>query len=122
MPVTDLAEHKQIARNLYDALGGNKFVMMTGAYNPVALNDQPGGGLQIDLKARNPKGINRLRVIVDYDTDTLIVEFWKITRHTWLDSKTPEPVYKTDGIDVGDLRELFTRVTGLQTSLGTLGR
>jgi len=100
-----------IANTILAQLGGNKFIAMTGAKNLI------GGANYLSLQmpttriARN--GINCLRVTLT-PADDYKVEFIKIRG---MNIKT---VSEFDGIYADMLRDLFTRETGLETSLGTM--
>jgi len=110
-------EHKAIATEILRQLGGNKFKVMTGAYQPLALDNTPHGGLQIRFKGS--RKANCLRVIVDA-MDTYTVEFWRLPRK--IPKKQPKPVKVYEGVYNDMLQDIFKDVTGLETSLGTLGR
>jgi len=109
-------EATEIAMTIRAQLGGQKFVVMTGARDFMALtrgaNPYPG------LKFRLPSnfatsGINRVTILLNAE-DTYDVEFGKSRGSSY------KVIAKHEGIYVDMLRELFTRVTGLDTSLGTV--
>ena len=54
-----------IANTILQQLGGHGFTVMTGSRNYINL----GNGLQMSL-ARNKTSANRLKIILDEDTDT----------------------------------------------------
>lgn len=90
-------------------LGGNKFVAMTGAKNFV-YDDK---SLRFALPARTAnKGINRVCVEL-MPSDTYKVSFYKVKNHG-LDTTAVEGL---EGVYSDSLQEVFTRVTGLYTSL-----
>lgn len=105
--------NKQIALDIYNQLGGNKFAVMTGARNLFSRSDTAYGGMQIDFKGSQKA--NRLVVLVDA-MDTYTVEFWKIGRETC------KKVEAFDDIYCDMLQSIFTQVTGLYCTLGTMGR
>lgn len=108
-------EHRDVATEIYRQLGGNKFKVMTGAHNLVALDNTPYGGLQ--LRFKGSRKANCIRVIVDA-MDTYTVEFWRLTRRI---ESNPGPAKVYEGVYNDMLRDIFTSFTGLETSLGTLG-
>jgi hypothetical protein len=106
-----------IAQTVIQQLGGNKFVVMTGASNFINKRN----GIQFDLPRNFAKGgINRVTITLSSD-DTYNVEFGKMTRKKDKDLGIMMPHYavlaSSDGIYSGSLREVFTRYTGLDTTL-----
>ena len=92
--------------------GGNKFVAMTGAYNSMAHGD----GLSFKIPNKLAKdNINYVRVRHNLQ-DTYDVEYGTVWGTKYIVKKT------TKGIYWDQLQEDFTRKTGLETSLGTMGR
>jgi hypothetical protein len=118
------AEARAVAQTILQQLGGNKFVAMTGAKTFVNLNEGNGGvqfSLPTGLSAVNGKktGINRVTIRLN-GGDTYDVEFGAARA-----SKTG-PGYRvvasTDDIYADSLAEVFTRYTGLDTNLGSMGK
>jgi len=101
---------KQIATDILNQLGGNKFLAMTGAKNLVALEN----GLQFSFKGSK---IATNCVIKLGDTfltsDLYTVEFWKINAKAGTCTKVAE----YEGIYNDMLQSLFTENTGLDTRL-----
>lgn len=106
---------KAVAETIRAQLGGQKFTAMTGASNFVSHSDTPHGGLSFRLPSRFAKeGINYVKILVN-DMDTYDMTFGKIRGMDYSVLKTVEGVYN-DG-----LTDVFTDITGLDTSLGTSG-
>ena len=97
----------EIANTILSQLGGNRFIAMTGARMPAAIEN----GLRFQLP-RNPLKVNLVRVILDAN-DTYRMEF------CYLDKKRCEVRILTVKTDVyaDSLQTIFTDQTGLYTSL-----
>lgn len=103
-------ENRRIGRTMVDQLGGNKFRVMTGANNFV-LHDKA-----ISFRIPQAKdGINHVKVTLTPE-DTYDVDF---TRIRGVEAKNVKSV---KGIYADQLRDVFTNHTGLETSLGTMGK
>jgi len=100
-----------IAQTIYEQLGADRFAFMTGAKNIVGLDE----GLMFSIP-RNQSPYNKVRITLTPD-DLYNVEFFKMSRLGDISKQTSYP-----GMYADQLRALFTRVTGLETSLGTMGR
>jgi hypothetical protein len=100
-----------IANIIYNQLGANRFAMMTGAKNFVAGDDF----LMFSI-GKNQSVYNKVRITLTPD-DLYDVEFFKMNR---LGDIAKEKKY--EGMYAEQLPTLFTDVTGLYTSLGTMGR
>jgi len=100
-----------IAQTIYEQLGADRFAFMTGAKNIVGLDE----GLMFSIP-RNQSPYNKVRITLTPD-DLYNVEFFKMNRLGDISKQTEYP-----GMYADQLRALFTRVTGLETSLGTMGR
>lgn len=100
-----------VATTILAQLGGNRFIMMmTGAK---MLTSTPNSlGFRI---GRNDKGVNYVRVRLNAK-DTYDVEFLSLQG---LNSTVK--AYRED-IYADQLQEVFTRETGMYTSMGTMGR
>ena len=109
-----MATDMTVAKTILAQLGGGKFVAMTGASHifgdadrlTFALPGKPGF-----VKDR----INHVEIILD-PSDTYRVHFRRVT------PKGITPKGEFHDVYAEDLRPLFERVTGLATSLGTMGR
>lgn len=97
---------QQIADTIRKQLGGNKFEVMTGAKNFSFSKD---GSLSFKFP-KGKDGINHVSIKLDAD-DTYTMTFTKIRG---MDAKE---VAKESGIYNTDLRKVFTKITGLHTSL-----
>lgn len=100
-----------IANIIYNQLGANRFAMMTGAKNFVA-----GDNFLMFSIGKNQSVYNKVRITLTPD-DLYDLEFFKMNRLGDI-SKTQ----KFEGVYAEQLRDLFTQVTGLYTSMGTMGR
>jgi len=94
-----------IAEEIVKQLGGRRFILMTGAYDFVALGSGVGFKLPSD-KDFVKQGIDTVEVILTPD-DTYTVRFLRDT----------ELVSEHENIHNDQLQELFTSVTGLDTHL-----
>jgi len=94
----------EIAQNIIQQLGGNRFASMTGARLFVAT----GNGLQFSFP--NCQRVNKCRVTLDSD-DTYTVEFFKIR------GANVTPVSSVSMMYAEDLQRHFTDITGLDTHL-----
>lgn len=108
-----MMNHMDVANEILTQLGGGKFIAMTGANGFSAGRD---GSLTFRLPSNFAKdGINWVRVTLtamdDYTLTFLKVRGVKTT-----------PVAEREGVYNDSLRAVFTSVTGLDTSLGTMGR
>jgi hypothetical protein len=95
------------AHEILNQLGGRRFIMMTGSKN--FFYDNNGHTIQMDL-ARNISGANRLRITLAAN-DTYRVQFFKVRKFEAV------TVAKFDDVYCDMLRDIFTKVTGLYTSL-----
>ena len=109
--LTNEAMDKRQAGETLKQLGGNKFIMMTGAKN-FAVGPK-GMGFKI---GRNSKGVNYIRIDLDRGRDLYNMEFIQM-RGGNLKVKS-----KVKGVYNDQLQKMFTKHTGMYTSLGTMGR
>jgi hypothetical protein len=97
-----------VATEILRQLGGNRFRAMTGAKNFTG----HASALSFKLPSNfATKGVNYVKVTLT-PADTYIVEFLKIRALKVTPIETVEDVYHDN------LQGVFTRVTGLDTSLG----
>lgn len=106
-----------IPNEILNALGGERFLAMTGVNNLVGY----GNTLRMKIP-RNMSKANRLWITLDGD-DTYTMRFFRfkaggIDKRTYVfkGEKTTE-VYQASGVYFDQLREIFTRITGLYTHL-----
>lgn len=103
--MTDLT----IARTILQQFGGRRFIAMTGARNFVGSAD----GLSFRIpKAKD--GINYVQVVLD-SNDEYRVAFRRVY------GATVTSVVEYERQQWDDLRGIFTKTTGLETSLGSMG-
>ena len=102
----DKYESGDVARIIWEQLGGNKFRMMTGAKNLLNLGD----GLAMKL-GRNSSNSNYLKITLN-SMDTYDMMFAKLTKKGELKSVSE---YKNVYNDL--MRGTFTAHTGMYTSL-----
>ena len=103
-----------VANEILRQLGAGRFIAMTGAKNLTGSADSlsfslPGGGGFVQ------HGINHVRITLE-PSDTYRVVFSRLR------ARKLTTVEEYDDVYSDSLRELFEHVTGLRTSLGTLGR
>lgn len=110
--------HTEVAATILEQLGGNKFLAMTGSKNLISSPTEIGPALTMVLR-KNKSGAMWLRITLIQDTDTYKMEFIKYTSR-------PEPSYpvvnELNNVYADQLQSIFTSVTGLLTSMGTMGR
>ena len=110
-----LDERKQIAETILAQLGGHRFIAMTGATSFSHGQFKDGAGLSFRLP-KTPKGAWTGARIVLLPSDTYSVTFLKLAGSFKKgDMRMIEDEH--DGIYADSLREVFTRATGLETSL-----
>ena len=102
----DRYESGDVARIIWEQLGGNKFRMMTGAKNLLNLGD----GIAMKL-GRNSSNSNYLKITLN-SMDTYDMEFAKLTR---MGEKKSVTEYNNIYNDM--LTDQFTAHTGMYTSL-----
>lgn len=96
----------ETVKEILNQLGGNKFVVMTGAHTILKHDDNT-----LSLKFRGSRRANYLKVQYIPSIDLYTVTIGKIG------AKTYKVISQTEGVYNDMLQELFTRVTGLYTSL-----
>jgi hypothetical protein len=100
-----------IASVILEQLGGSRFRVMTGAKNFVS----SGNSLRFKLPSNFARhGVNLVKITLDA-SDTYTLEFFKM-RGTKV-----EPIASQSDVYAEDLRDVFKRETGLNTSLGSMG-
>lgn len=113
-----MTQGQEIAKTILRQLGGNKFTVMTGASKFLVADitkDNKKIWLRMNI-GRNAAGINRLKIYYNAN-DTYTMEFYKQTmsRKTFDVKITKKQTF--ENIYCDQLQEIFTRVTGLYTSL-----
>ena len=102
--------HLTVAQTILAQLGGRRFMAMTGAKDFVGSDNT----LTFTLPPGFAKdGINMIKISLDW-TDTYTIEAAKVTMRP-----TPkyELIQKMDLVYAENLRSIFTKLTGLDTSL-----
>lgn len=101
-----------VAQTIYQQLGANRFVAMTGAKNFVA-----GENYLMFSIPRNMSPYNKVKITYIAGRDLYDVDFMKVTRAGGVAKGEPY-----NDVYAENLRDLFRNVTGMETSLGTMGR
>ena len=96
----------QVAKEILNQLGGNKFIAMTGAKNLTGGEN----ALQFSIGRGAKRGINKIRIELT-SMDDYTVTFWKITG---IDFKKIDEV---NGVYCDTLASVFTEKTGFETKL-----
>lgn len=98
-------EQQQVAKIIYEQLGGRGFGLMVGAKNLMSHADGRGA---LSLRFKGSRKANYLKVILT-DRDDYTLEFCKVSRYDFDKVKTIEGVY------ADSLQEVFRAETGLET-------
>lgn len=107
-----------IADIILTQLGGNRFLIMTGAKDLISTDNS----LQMSLP-RNASKANRLEITYSKGMDLYTMRFYRYTPMRWNSKKVafnPEKITEVATFEevYGDqLQEIFTEVTGLYTRL-----
>ena len=103
---------KRQAGETLKQLGGNRFIMMTGAKN---FGVGPKGmGFKI---GNNSKKINFIRIDLDRGKDLYNMEFIRLRRKKGEMSPSINVVKKVKGVYADQLQDIFTKYTGMYTRL-----
>jgi len=97
---------QQVAQTILSQLGGNRFIAMTGCSNFLSDTNS--------LSFKLPRGKATHCTITLDASDTYTVEFVKCNMRA---AVYRQVVAETSGVYADQLTELFTRATGLYTSL-----
>jgi len=106
---------QEVAKTILSQLGGNRFIVMTGSKNFTSSPDS----LSMKL-TRNT--INATHLVITLEAnDTYTMEFLacRLSKTTGISRKS---LKRIEDVYAEDLQPLFTEVTGLYTSMGTMGR
>ena len=99
----------EIAKEILNQLGGNKFIVMTGAKNLVA--HESGLSFKLPTKKHYTKNnINYVKIILT-PMDLYDIEYGTIKKFNYKVKETASGIY------ADMLQETFTKTTGLDTSL-----
>jgi len=111
MSLVEKMDKRQAGETLKQ-LGGNKFIMMTGAKN---FGVGPKGmGFKI---GNNSKKINFIRIDLDRGKDLYNMEFIRLRRKKGEMSPSINVVKKVKGVYADQLQDIFTKYTGMYTRL-----
>lgn len=111
------AQAQQVANTILAQLGGNRFRAMTGANGFTSSAAEGEGSLTFRI-GTNDARVRGCKIILQAD-DTYTMKFYKWTRKDGLQDFTV--CAEHEGVYVDMLQELFTKETGMYTSLGTMG-
>jgi hypothetical protein len=101
-----MTTNQEIAKTILAQLGGNRFRVMTGAKDFVAVDK----GLGFSLPKYPGVKVNRVTVVLKADdTYTVIFSRWY--------NMTMTPLDKAEGVYCEDLERVFTDRTGLLTRM-----
>lgn len=96
-----------LAETILDQLGGQRFIVMTGAKAFIAIES----GLQFKLSSRlTQRGIDTVRITLT-PKDDYNVEFGRVRKLVY------SVIESVDGVYCDQLQEVFTNTTGLYTHL-----
>lgn len=99
-----------VAKTILEQIGGGKFIAITGSKNFIDL----GNGLRMNL-TRNKTSANRLDILLDEETDTYIMRFYRHSFSKKTFEVTTKDIVRHEGVYCDMLEEMFTSVTGLYT-------
>lgn len=108
---------KNILLNLYQQLGGHKFIVMTGSKFLGYSEDEHGNLDQLIKLSRNNSSANRLHVTYNEGKDLYSMRFTKLSVSKKDFSCKEKKVYQADDVYFDELQSIFTEVTGLYTKL-----
>lgn len=101
----------QVAQTILQQLGGKKFIAMTGA------SSFSGSPDTLSFRIPKTKGIAGVRITLD-QSDTYTMTFVRLKK---VNGFTDYDNIVVAGVYADQLRSIFTKETGLYTSLGTMG-
>lgn len=101
-----------IAKTILEQIGGGRFIAMTGSKVFIDF----GNGLRMNL-TRNKTSANRLDILLDEETDTYIMRFYRHSFSKKTLEVTIKEIARHEGVYCDMLEEMFTSVTGLYTRL-----
>lgn len=108
-----------VARTILEQIGGQRFVVMTGARNFqfIASDSNVDGGIAFNI-GRNIHRINMIRITLNY-MDTYDMEFLYVTKPSESNAYKGKinVVSKAENVYCDMLEEVFTGHTGLYTRL-----
>ena len=99
-----------VSTTILDQLGGNRFIVMTGAKNFIGSDN----ALSFKIGKNNSKA-NCVRIELTV-MDTYTITFRQVRKSLEIGFKLKE-IKKVEGVYNDSLQEIFTEVTGLDTHL-----
>lgn len=102
---------KQIANTILQQLGGNRFIVMTGAKSFIAHDD----GLSFSI-GRNSKSINYVKIAIELN-DLYTITFEKRSISTKTAVLTRKVIEQIENVYFDQLQSIFQNVTGLYTRI-----
>lgn len=108
---------KEILLNLYQQLGGHKFVVMTGSKFVGYSEDEQGNVQQLIKLSRNATSANRLYITYNEGMDLYTMRFTNLSVNRKDFSCKETDIYSNEGVYFDELQSIFAQVTGLYTKL-----
>jgi hypothetical protein len=112
-----MAHDQQVAQTILQQLGGRRFIAMTGASSFSSGPDSLG----FRVPTRLAGGIGGI-VITLTQMDDYRIESVRMRGSIAKGDLRAERKVEAEGVYCDNLQEAFTRITGLATSLGSMGR
>ena len=113
-PRIKVAPAPKVSTTILEQIGGRQFIAMTGSRDFVGGEDF----LQFTVpRVKDGNKWNKVRIKLE-PNDTYTVEFFDINFRT----ATTRSKKSVEGVLFPELRAVFTSNTGMETSLGTMGR
>jgi len=107
------AEHnEQIANTIYQQIGGDKFMYITGSKHPVIIEK----GLRISL-CKNGTSANRLDIILNEGADLYDMKFYKLSVRKSDSHINTKVIASHKGVFFDQLTDIFQQVTGLAVAV-----
>lgn len=108
---------KEIMLNLYQQLGGHKFVVMTGSKFVGYTEDEQGNLQQLIKLSRNATSANRLYITYNEGMDLYSMRFTNLSVNKKDFSCKEKDLYSNEMVYFDELQSIFAQVTGLYTKL-----
>lgn len=108
---------KEIMLNLYQQLGGQKFVAMTGSKFVGYSEDEQGNLQQLIKLSRNATTANRLYITYNESLDLYSMRFTNLSVNKKDFSCKEKEIYSNERVYFDELQSVFTQATGLYTHL-----
>lgn len=108
---------KEIMLNLYQQLGGHKFVVMTGSKFVGYSEDEQGNLQQLIKLSRNATSANRLYITYNEGMDLYAMRFTNLSVNRKDFSCEEKDICSYERVCFDELQSIFVQVTGLYTKL-----